>query len=211
MSQAVAGLPTYAKHEQEASPADTPPNDSDRNPIVDEQAWFVPIQNADVELPVHIAAAASAAFATRLRQAIGGKQIQHIPRMAYMSDDRLRSLAETTPSWPGASRFRFLVDVALKIISPSWHIVRRSMVLASVDKHLKDPASCDWITQCSLWALLAIGEVYSARCIMPSAPFPGAQYFAKAMALIKISPERPRLEVVEINLLLVSHGVSCCY
>lgn len=176
-------------------------DNADLNPLVEEQAWFVSLDASD--LPIHIGDAADAAFATRFRQALTSQPVNHIPRTHYLDDDSLRALSEQSPEWPSASRLRFLVDVALKTISKRWHIVRPSNVLSSVEKLLKDHSSCHWLTQCKLWALMAIGEAFSSRCTLPDSPFPGAKYWTKAKTVIRIAPERPQLEVVEIYLLLV--------
>lgn len=174
-------------------------DDADRNPIIEEQPWFVSINTN--ELPIHVGEAADAAFATRLRQTVGGTSVPHLPRVHYMSDEALQALQD--PQWPSASRLRFLVDVALRTICPRWHIVRRSVVLVKTQNLIRQPESCDWLTRCSIWALLAIGEVSSSRCAISTRDFPGAKYWIKAMSLISLPPERPRLEVIEIYLLLV--------
>jgi proline utilization trans-activator len=156
------------------------------------------------DLPIHIGEAADAAFATRLRQAASTKTVSHLPRVQYVGDDTLRSLSERPLEWPSASHLRFLVNVALKTVGKSFHIVRRSIILANVQQLCQDHSSCDWLTQCRLWALLAIGEAYSSRSALPNHPFPGTQYWARAMSMMSMPYERPRLQVVEIYLLLVS-------
>jgi hypothetical protein len=156
------------------------------------------------DLPIHIGEAADAAFATRLRQAASNSPVSHLPRVQYVGDDTLRSLAESPPDWPTPSHLRFLVDIALRTIGKSFHMVRRSTVLASIHELLQNPTSCDWLTQSQIWALLAIGEVYSSRSALPNRPFPGTSYWARAMSLLCVPSERPRLQVVETYLLLVS-------
>lgn len=156
------------------------------------------------DLPIHIGEAADAAFATRLRQAASGSSVNHMPRVQYMTDDALRSLSDTSPvELPSASRLRYLIDVAMSTVCRVWHIVRRSVVNESVDKVLRDPSSCDWLSACRIWALLALGEAYSSRCVLPDTPFPGSKYFARAMAMIAVPSERPRLATIEIYVLLV--------
>lgn len=157
-----------------------------------------------VDLPIHMGEAADAAFATRLRQAVSSKPVSHLPRIQYVGDDALRTLAEQPPEWPSPSHLRFLVDVALKSFSKTFHMVRKSVVRRDVEKVIRDPSSCDWLTQCQVWALLAIGEAYSARSALPGRPFPGMQFWARAMWLMYMPFERPSLQVIEIYLLLVS-------
>ena len=160
------------------------------------------------DLPIHIGEAADAAFATRLRQAASSKPVSHLPRIHYMSDDMLRSLTDTNLEWPSPARLRYLVNVALSTVCKVWHIVRKSVVLASVNAVIQDPSSVDWLSACRLWILLALGEAYSSRCTLPDSAFPGAKYFARAMAMVHIPSERPRLALVEIYLLLVSNNES---
>ena len=155
-----------------------------------------------VDLPIYIGEAADAAFATRLRQAVSKQPVSHLPRIQYVSDDALRSLAEQPLDWPSPSHLKFLVDVALKTFSKTFHMVRRSVVMKDVERLIKDPQSCDWLTQAQIWALLAIGEAYSARSALPNRPFPGSRYWARAMRLMYMPSERPSLQVIEIYLLL---------
>lgn len=176
-------------------------DDADKNPILGNQAWFVPV--GTVDLPVHIGEAADAAFATRLRQAIGGRSIDHFPRIHYLSDEAIVEQEGTPYEWPGAARIRFLVDVALKFICSRWHIVRRSVVLDNMEKLIQQPSSCDRVMHCQMLALLALGEAMSSRCVLPGSTFPGLKQWCKAMALLSVTPERPRLDVVETYLLLV--------
>ncbi|EME43638.1 hypothetical protein DOTSEDRAFT_72863 [Dothistroma septosporum NZE10] len=119
-----------------------------------------------------------------------------------MSDDMLRSLTDTNLEWPSPPRLRYLVNVALSTVCKVWHIVRRSVVLASVNAVIHNPSSIDWLSACRLWILLALGEAYSSRCTLPDCAFPGAKYFARAMAMVHIPNERPRLALVEIYILL---------
>ncbi|KAF7186999.1 Proline utilization trans-activator [Pseudocercospora fuligena] len=194
--------PQGSDHVEAAPRADN----ADRNPVLDERPWFIGI-NA-VDLPIHIGEAADAAFATRLRQAASTKQVSHFPRVHYMTDDALRTLSETPPAWPSPARIRFLIDVALKTISRTWHIVRKSTILQDVQKLLTDPKQCNWLTTCRIWVLMAIGEGYSSRCTLPDQPFPGAQYWARAMQMTHMPAERPRLDLVEVYLLLSFYAAS---
>lgn len=176
-------------------------DNADRNPLIEERPWFIAHNASD--LPIHIGEAADAAFATRLRQTASTRPVSHLPRIQYMSDDSLRSLTDPNLQWPNASRMRYLVDVALNTVCKTWHVVRRSKITASVNIVLQTPDTCDWLSACRLWALLALGEAYSSRCTLPEAPFPGSKYFAKAMAMAHIPSERPRLALIEIYILLV--------
>lgn len=176
-------------------------DNADHNPMIEERPWFISFHA--VGLPIQIGEAADAAFATRLRQAVSKQPVSHLPRIQYVNDDVLRSLAEQPPEWPSSSHLKFLVDVALKTFGKTFHIVRRSVVWKAIQQLIQDSSSCDWLTQCQIWALLAIGEAYSARSALPNRPFPGTRYWARAMWLMYMPFERPSLQVIEIYLLLV--------
>lgn len=155
------------------------------------------------DLPIHIGEAADAAFATRLRQAVSKDPVSHLPRVQYVGDDALRNLAEQPLEWPSPSRIRFLIEIALKTFGKTFHMVRKSVVRKAVEQLIQNPPATNWLTQCQIWALLAIGEAYSARSALPNQPFPGTRYWARAMWLMYMPFERPGLEVIEIYLLLV--------
>ncbi|CAK3837103.1 related to positive activator of transcription [Lecanosticta acicola] len=205
LSALVSTINTPAQSPAEGTTNDDNPqpraDNADRNPMVEERPWFMAHKASD--LPIHIGEAADAAFATRLRQAASGRSVNHMPRVQYLGDDAMRSLADSSSlELPSASRLRYLIDVAMNTVCKTWHIVRRSVVNDSVDKVLSDPSSCDWLSACRIWALLALGEAYSSRCTLPDTPFPGSKYFARAMAMVAIPSERPRLATIEIYLLL---------
>jgi proline utilization trans-activator len=178
-------------------------DNADRNPVLEDHPWFM-IHEA-VDLPIYINETADAAFATRLRQTASAGPVNHIARVQYMNDDTLRSYSESTPEWPSASRLKFLVNTALETACKTWHIVRRSRIERDVDELLRDPENCYWLTASRIWALMAIGDAFSSRCTLPDQPFPGAQYWARAMQLVHMTMERPRLCLVEVYLLLVSN------
>ena len=159
-----------------------------------------------VDLPIYINETADAAFATRLRQTASTRPVNHLARVQYVEDDTLRSLSESSssPSWPSSSRLKFLVNTALETACKTWHIVRRSRIDKDVEALLQDPSSCHWLNASRIWALMAIGDAFSSRCTLPDQPFPGSRYWARAMQLVHMTMERPRLCLVEVYLLLVS-------
>jgi proline utilization trans-activator len=85
--------------------------------------------------------------------------------------------------------------------------VRRSRIDKDVDELLRDSDNCHWLTASRIWALMAIGDAFSSRCTLPGQPFPGSKYWARAMQLVHMMMERPRLCLVEVYLLLVSGPV----
>ena len=199
---ATAPLPSAAASEHTTPRADN----ADRNPVLEDHPWFM-VHEA-VDLPIYINETADAAFATRLRQTASTRPVNHLARVQYVEDDTLRYLSESSspPNWPSSSRLKFLVNTAMETACKTWHIVRRSRIDKDVEALLQDPGSCHWLNASRIWALMAIGDAFSSRCTLPDQPFPGSKYWARAMQLVHMTMERPRLCLVEVYLLLV--GVS---
>lgn len=181
-------------------------DNADRNPVLEDHPWFM-VHEA-VDLPIYINETADAAFVTRLRQTASTRPVNHLARVQYADDDTLRSLSESPPAWPSASRLRFLINTAMETACKTWHIVRRSVIDKDVQSVLNNPDSCHWLTASRIWALMAIGDAFSSRCALPDQPFPGAQSWTRAMQLASMPMERPRLDLVEIFLLLASVDIS---
>lgn len=55
-----------------------------------------------------------------------------------------------------------------------------------------------------MWALFAIGELRSSKCLSAGDSLPGVAYFAAASDAVRMINERPQLDVIETVLLLVS-------
>lgn len=153
--------------------------------------------------PVLIGEASDVAFATRFRQALTDAQHNHIPRVNYATDERLLALSDTDCPWPFPSRARLLVNVAVKYVSRVYHIVRKSVILEGLEQTIQNPHSSDALLKSKLWALFAIGEMYSTRTAAAETNFPGMAYFARATRILRIISERPRIDAIEIRLLLV--------
>ncbi|KAK1958843.1 fungal-specific transcription factor domain-containing protein [Colletotrichum sublineola] len=161
--------------------------------------------------PILIGEASDAAFATRFRQAISTAEHSHIPRVNYATDERLLTLSDTECPWPSPSRARLLVGVALRYVSRFYHIVRKSLILDSLEQTLRNPAESDALLKSKLWALFAIGAMYSTRSATSEKNFPGMAYFARATRVLRIVSERPRIDVVELRLLLVANTPRSFY
>ncbi|KAH6689747.1 fungal-specific transcription factor [Plectosphaerella plurivora] len=182
--------------------------DAARNVTLDVRPWFV---NTNVfDTPILIGEAADAAFATRFRQAISdpaAPQHKHIPRVNYATDRQLMLLADSDVQWPSPSRCRFLIEVALKYLCRSYHVVRRTAVMENLEQSVHNPAWGDSIQRCKFWALFAVGELYSTRSASDK-DFPGMAYFAKAARILGNSHERPNVESVEIRLILSFYSLA---
>lgn len=172
-------------------------------PSLDQRPWFFDMNVPHT--PVLIGEASDAAFATRFRQAISNAGLSHIPRVNYATDERLLALSDIDSPCPIPSRARLLIDVALKHIGRCFHIVRKSQILEGLEQILQNPHSTDSLLKSKLWALFAIGEMYSTRTPAAKENFPGMSFFASATRVLRIVSERPRIDTIEIRLLLVSH------
>ncbi|KAK2005808.1 fungal-specific transcription factor [Colletotrichum eremochloae] len=171
--------------------------------------WFI---NANVfRTPILIGEVADAAFSTRIRQVISdpfSPQPRHMLRVNYAPDTELMSLVKSEIAWPTPSRSRFLVEVALKYVSCRYHVVRRSLVMGNLEQSIHNPSWGDLMLRSKLWALFAIGELYSTRSIPSEKEFPGMAYFAKASRILGVLDERPGTDSIEIMLLLSFYSLA---
>ncbi|TDZ68176.1 putative transcriptional regulatory protein [Colletotrichum trifolii] len=171
--------------------------------------WFI---NANVfRMPILISEVADAAFTTRFRQVIcdpSAPQPKHMLRLNYAPDRELMSLIKSEVIWPTPSRSRFLVEVALKYVGRRYHVVRRSSVMEDLEQSIHNPSWGDVMLRSKLWALFAIGELYSTRSIPSVKDFPGMAYFAKASRIMGLLDERPGTDSIEIMLLISFYSLA---
>ncbi|RAK86385.1 hypothetical protein BO79DRAFT_247035 [Aspergillus costaricaensis CBS 115574] len=176
-----------------------------QNPLLDEQPWFLPVHSSKV--PILIGEVADAVFATRLRQLITGKTLSHIPRVTYPGHDQILELAKTEIPQPQPSRARFLLRVALEYLEGSFHIVRKSLVCALLEKYLHAPQSLDSLSTCKIFALLALGELHSNRFQNQEAQIAGLAYCSHASRAHGLLEERPSLDSIEVSLILCLYAL----
>ncbi|KAK2774662.1 C6 transcription factor [Colletotrichum kahawae] len=175
-------------------------------PSLDQRPWFFDMNIPHT--PILIGEASDAAFATRFRQAIATGDHSHIPRVNYATDERLLALSDVDCPWPSPARARFLVGVALRYVSRCYHIIRNSLILDGLEQTLQNPSESDTLLKSKLWALFAIGAMYSTRSATSERDFPGMGYFARATRVLRIVSERPRIDVVELRLLLSFYSLA---
>ncbi|KAF2015284.1 hypothetical protein BU24DRAFT_441097 [Aaosphaeria arxii CBS 175.79] len=180
--------------------------ESVRNPLLQDRPWFESL--ASLDMPIHVTEAADAAFATRFRQTLGSFT-KHMPRMSYVPDENIIQLSNTTQSiWPSPARARFLVQAALSTICRYYHMVRKEVVLESLERAIQNDGIADRLTTSKLYALFALGEVYSTKIHNTQSPFPGLTYFAMCRKMVTVPAERPLLDTLEIVLLLVVYSYA---
>ncbi|TEA13197.1 putative transcriptional regulatory protein [Colletotrichum sidae] len=157
------------------------------------------------------------AFATRFRQVmsdLSASQQTYIPRNDFASDERSINLAEATCPWPSPPKARLLIEVALRIASGCFHIVRKSCVLDAVEMSHSNSSSNqiptwkDYSVKGKIWALFAMGELYSSRTTRADHDFPGLHYFAKATKILNYLGERPTMDLLETRLILSLYSLA---
>ncbi|ETS84600.1 hypothetical protein PFICI_02625 [Pestalotiopsis fici W106-1] len=188
-----------------ATPANADDNDGPtRNPLFGDRPWFHDTPGA----PILIGEAADAAFATRFSQALSDNSFPHIQRISFPTDNALLGLGVSACPPPSRGKARFLMKAALRIVSRHYHVVLKSVVLGHLEKFLHHPSSLDLLLSSKIWALLALGEVYTARSGTLD-NFPGLQYFAQASRALQVVQERPSLDSIEVLLLLSLYNLVC--
>lgn len=159
-------------------------------------------------MPDLVAESTDAAFATKFRQALSGQQQKHIPRTEHVNDAVLASRLTSHFRWPSPARARFLVKVAMSTVCRRWYLVRKSTTLEGLEQALRNPAACDLLSTSKLFALFALGEVYSSRASLSENEFPGIDYYSDAARSLQVLTERPRIDCVETLNMLV--GLIFC-
>ncbi|THY85973.1 putative fungal-specific transcription factor, partial [Aureobasidium pullulans] len=179
-------------------------NTDSGNPLVRDDAWFVPLD----ESPIFIGEAACTAFSSRLRQLLLHTQAEiHIARTHYVQDSQIVQAADENAQWPSRPQAYLLVESVIATVGQCYHISSLSSVRAILEKAYTDRASLSQMKQCKLFALFALAQVYSPRLAeSQDSHFPGLPYFAKARALLPVLPERATADHVEI---LICFTIYC--
>lgn len=106
--------------------------------------------------------------------------------------------------WPSHQHARLLVKTALHQIGHIYHMVMRKSTLDKLDEIYQTGAFDSTVNQCKFFALFAFGEAYSLRTEPASGSrVPGTSYFARALSLVQVLPERTSITHLETLLLLV--------
>jgi hypothetical protein len=173
---------------------------------MDERAWFV--LNDMSRPPVYVAEAACPAFATRFRQSLGtaGRAIPHLPKIHHVADEHLALPYQDPVVWPTKTDAHLFVKVAGARINRGFHVILNGPTLAKLNQAYTSGESLRPDETCKLFALFALGQVYSSSARQSSieSDFPGLSYFKQANQILQVLPENPTLEHVEASVLLVS-------
>ncbi|KAF9887021.1 hypothetical protein FE257_010637 [Aspergillus nanangensis] len=199
---AEAEPPTESASTRAAAEAPDESNTSVRNPLIGDRAWF---HRYDPSAPpIFIGEAACTAFATRFRRFLtGNNALPHIPRTQYVREENLATANATSVQWPSLQQARLLVKIALRQVGVIYHLVMRKSTSEKLEDIYRTGKFDCTINQCKFFALFAFGEAYSMRAEPSSGSrVPGTSYFARALSLVQMLPERTSITHLETLLLL---------
>lgn len=186
------------------SRADAPDATSIQNPIIGDRAWFHRYDPSSP--PIYIGEAACSAFATRFRRFLtGNNSTPHIARTQWEREETIAAAAnEADAQWPSLHHARLLVRIAIHQIGYLYHLMMRKATLDKLEEIYQNEAFDCTANKCKFFALFAFGQAYSIRSEPTSGlRVPGTAYFARAMSLVQVLPERTSITHLETLLLLV--------
>lgn len=175
--------------------------------FIEQTPWYMDLNIPNT--PILIGEPSEPGFATRVIQAMSNTMHSHIPRSNYPTEEQILSLSDVECPWPSVSKARLLVSAALKAVNQHYYVIQKSQIWTVLDRAMESPETLDGFLESKLWAVFAIGELYSVRRIPTGKIYPGLAYFAKATRSLRVICERPRLDGIETRLLLVS--ATLCY
>ena len=182
---------------------------NDHDHAIRETPWFQPHDTS--VLPVYISEAACISFASRLCQCLRDNDSPtiHLPQWRYTDEATLASLLDENIQWPSLAHAQLLVKTALGHINPGFPMVLKKETLDVLCKIYQKGEFEKSALKCKYFALFAVGHVYSSpHDTSHASTIPGTSYFARAMRLLQIIPERPSMIHIESLLLLVCFTLS---
>ncbi|GLA81062.1 hypothetical protein AtubIFM56815_004695 [Aspergillus tubingensis] len=177
-------------------------NPNVRNPLIGDRAWFHPYDPSAP--PLFVGEAACTAFATRFRRFLtGSNATAHITRTQYVRDENIAAANTGDIWWPSLHQARLLLKIALRQIGFIYHLVLRKSTLEKLEEIYQTGDFECKVNQCKFFALFAFGEAYSMRNEPSSGSrVPGTKYFARALSLVQVLPERTSITHLETLLLM---------
>ncbi|GKZ20416.1 hypothetical protein AbraIFM66951_002728 [Aspergillus brasiliensis] len=177
-------------------------NPNVHNPLIGDRAWFHPYDPSAP--PIFVGEAACTAFATRFRRFLtGSNATAHITRTQYVRDENIAAANTGDIWWPSLHQARLLLKIALRQIGFIYHLVLRKSTLEKLEEIYQTGDFECKVNQCKFFALFAFGEAYSMRNEPSSGSrVPGTKYFARALSLVQVLPERTSITHLETLLLL---------
>lgn len=132
----------------------------------------------------------------------------------YFQHEIFHRLVRPDVDLPDRIHARMLVEIAIRFIGTDFFLVLKKTFYTKLDlicggEELRYPQDVAWV--CKLYALLALGEMYSNRKRrMPTQSVPGTEYFLRAVGLLEDRYEDASLENVEVMILFVRASQVCC-
>lgn len=148
--------------------------------------------------------AACTAFSTRFRQLLLNNRTEaHRPRTQFVQDSQLVTALDAPVQWPSRPQAMLLVETTLSTVGKCYYLSTCSSMRTMVERAYRDTTSLDALSMCKLFTIFALGEIHSSRLSMRDNIPAGLLYFAKATKLLRVIPERPRIEHIELLILFV--------
>lgn len=149
-----------------------------------------------------------AAFDERLLDCVSGLHPKRrIPRPCKPQFKHTALLRSSQPTFelPNRIQASLLIQRALKFIGNDYHLILRKSFFAKLDSAYTPQQPLDRIWTCSLFVLLALGELYSnCHGDRGEAAVPGTQYFLHAVSLLEDSYEDASTDHVKALNLIAS-------
>ena len=156
----------------------------------------------------YVGDAACEAFNTRVRRVLRADDSISPPKHDhYFKTNNKGKLMNRGLQLPDQGYAMLLIETAERFVGNEYHIFLRRTYLRQFDEAYKPGALRDPVWLCSLFALLALGELYSnlpIRTDTNERTMPGAGFFLQAMDLFEDLYEEPTVSYIETVLLLVS-------
>ncbi|OGM41172.1 fungal specific transcription factor [Aspergillus bombycis] len=174
-----------------------------QNPLMKDCAWFQTYNEST--LPAYVSEVTCTAFATRLCQCLSDNDAStsHLPRMQYVRESPLDLLSSRNVLWPSLARARLLVNTALGHANPPFHLALRKTTVDYLQTIYQNATFDDPVLLCKYFALFALGEACSVpNGRLNNSTVPGTAYYARAINMIPVLPERPSMAHIEALVIL---------
>ena len=172
--------------------------------LLGDKPWFQ-VHDAPV-LPLYISEATCTAFATRLCQCLTKTNTPtlYLPKTRYTDEATLSALLHSDTPWPNLVSAQLMVKTALGHIIPCFHLALKKDSVDMLHGIYQRGDFDNPSIKCKYFALFALSQAVSTpRDASNQSHVPGSAYFARALSLIQIIPERPSMIHIESLLLIV--------
>ncbi|KAJ3493232.1 hypothetical protein NLG97_g4865 [Lecanicillium saksenae] len=157
--------------------------------------------HSDPILPIHIGETAGTVFAARVCQCLTGSDTSTHPlRWNYVDESDLAAFLKQDITWPKITQAKILVQTALTNTNPAFHVALRKDTFQLLDEVYRKKRFNNASIKSKYFALFALGQLYSAFPSVQNSHVPGSAYFAHALSLMRIPPERPSMMHLETML-----------